>query len=102
MEDNDGLHKQAVYQSRSKNAVLAYLMWLFLGTLGLHNFYLGRTGPAIAQLILGLVGWITIWLLIGLIFLIPLWIWLLVELFFIHKWVQERNLHLADEVFKAK
>lgn len=30
----------------------------FLGGLGVHNFYLGNTGKAVAQLLLTLVGWI--------------------------------------------
>lgn len=31
---------------------------IFLGGLGVHNFYLGNTGKAVAQLLLTLVGWI--------------------------------------------
>jgi len=100
MSNGDEAHKQAIFQSRSKSSVVAYIFWFFLGTLGLHNFYLGRKGPAIAQLILGIIGWVTIWLLFGLIILIPLWIWLIVELFFIYKWVERHNLKLADQVFK--
>lgn len=34
------------------------LLGLFLGTLGVHNFYLGYTGKAVAQLLLTLIGWI--------------------------------------------
>lgn len=36
----------------------AGLLGLFLGTLGVHNFYLGYTGKAVAQLLLTLIGWI--------------------------------------------
>lgn len=36
---------------------LAYiLLGVFLGTLGIHNFYAGRTTPGIIQLLLTLVG----------------------------------------------
>ena len=34
------------------------LLGIFLGGLGVHNFYLGNTGKAVAQLLLTLVGWI--------------------------------------------
>ena len=36
----------------------AGLLGIFLGGLGVHNFYLGNTGKAVAQLLLTLVGWI--------------------------------------------
>lgn len=44
------------YQQKSKMA--AGLLGIFLGSLGVHNFYLGNTGKAVAQLLLTLIGWI--------------------------------------------
>ncbi|WEV59349.1 NINE protein [Bifidobacterium sp. ESL0728] len=44
------------YQPRSKMA--AGLLGIFLGLLGVHNFYLGYYGKAVAQLLLTLIGWI--------------------------------------------
>ncbi len=63
--------------------LLAYILWLFLGQLGVHRFYTGYTGGAIAQLILGVVGWATTWILIGWIPLTILFIWLFIDLFLI-------------------
>ena len=40
----------------SKSQVASGLLAIFLGTLGIHNFYLGYTGKGIAQLLLTLVG----------------------------------------------
>ena len=48
----------AGYSQKSKLA--AGLLGIFLGSLGVHNFYLGNTGKAIAQLLLTLIGWIII------------------------------------------
>lgn len=44
-------------QSKSKVAVLLFA--IFLGSLGIHNFYLGHTGKAVAQLLITLLtfGW---------------------------------------------
>ena len=39
-----------------KSKLAAGLLGIFLGGLGIHNFYLGYTGKAIAQLLLGTVG----------------------------------------------
>ncbi len=67
----------------SKSMVIAYVLWFFLGQLGIHRFYLGKIGTAIAQLALGLLGWATALLGIGFFFLVPLWIWLIVDIFLI-------------------
>lgn len=40
----------------SKSKIVAGLLGIFLGTFGVHNFYLGRTGKAIAQLLITLLS----------------------------------------------
>ena len=39
-----------------KSKLAAGLLGILLGALGIHNFYLGYTGKAIAQLLIGLLG----------------------------------------------
>lgn len=62
-----------------KSTGVAYLLWFFLGGIGAHRFYLGRTGTGFLYLILfvlviltgGLAAIVTVpWLLLDL-FLIP-------------------------------
>ena len=77
---------------------VAYALWLFLGQLGLHRFYLDRAGSGIAQLLLGLVGWATVWIVIGFIPLVILWIWLLVDLFLTASMVREANQRISAAV----
>ena len=43
----------AGYEQKSKMA--AGLLGIFLGSLGVHNFYLGNTGKAVAQLLISLL-----------------------------------------------
>ena len=50
--------QQPGYGYAQKSKIVAGLLGLFLGTLGVHNFYLGYTGKAVAQLLLTLIGWI--------------------------------------------
>lgn len=59
---------QPVPQGEQKSKLVAGLLGLFLGWIGIHNFYLGRTGFAVAQLILsvllpiiscGYLAWVT-------------------------------------------
>ncbi len=44
------------YFGGSKSQVVAALLAFFLGTLGVHRFYLGHTGIGLTQLVLTLVG----------------------------------------------
>ena len=44
--------KPAVNASEQKSKMTAGLLGIFLGGLGIHNFYLGYTGKAIAQIVL--------------------------------------------------
>lgn len=56
--------------SSQKSKIAAGLLGIFLGSFGVHNFYLGYTGKAVAQLLLsllscGLLSWVSsIWGLI--------------------------------------
>ena len=36
-----------LFEANKKAAVVAYLLWFFLGLFGAHNFYLKRTGVAV-------------------------------------------------------
>lgn len=49
-------HADAVWGRIPK--IAAGLLGIFLGTLGVHNFYLGYTGKAVAQLLPTVIGWI--------------------------------------------
>lgn len=42
--------------SEAKSKIAAGLLGIFLGSLGIHNFYLGYNGKAIAQLLISLLS----------------------------------------------
>lgn len=42
---------------KDKSGLITLLLCLFLGNLGIHNFYVGRTGPAVTQLLCFTIGW---------------------------------------------
>ncbi len=58
--DEEKIQKETNSQTVSgrKSKIAAGILALFMGSLGIHNFYLGYTGKAIAQLLLTTVGWI--------------------------------------------
>lgn len=41
-----------------KSKIVAALLAFFVGTFGIHNFYLGYTAKGVAQLLLTVLGWI--------------------------------------------
>jgi predicted Zn finger-like uncharacterized protein len=60
---------------------LAYiLLGIFLGKLGVHNFYAGRTGPGVAQLVIFLVSWPLMCVYIGLITVFIPYIWAIIDI----------------------
>ena len=44
------------YPVQQKSRIAAGLLGIFLGVFGIHNFYLGRTGVAVVQLLMTLLS----------------------------------------------
>jgi len=73
---------EAVDVSPKSRLATTLLAW-FLGGFGAHRFYLGKIGTAVVMLILGIVGWSTIWIWgLGLIFLAAVGIWSFIDFIF--------------------
>ena len=68
-----------------KSTGVAYLLWFFLGGVGAHRFYLGKTRTAVAQLIITVIGFFTIFPLI------ITGIWVLVDAFLIPGIIRENT-----------
>lgn len=69
----------AMPQTPPKSWVVALLLAFFLGTLGVHNFYLGYTRRGVTQLVLTILGWVTSLILIGFVLLIVVGVWVFVD-----------------------
>jgi TM2 domain-containing membrane protein YozV len=74
-----------LYEASRISEPLVFILAIYTGLFGGHNFYLGRKGAAIAQLILTCL----------VVTLIVSMIWLIVDLFKISGRVRERNMALA-------
>src|SRR5215510_3062455 len=77
-----------LFEANKKTALVAYILWFFLGLLGGHNFYLKRTGVAVAQLLLTLP-------VVGMVVTV---VWVLVDAFLIPGWVRNQNNLLAAQL----
>lgn len=62
-----------------KSKLVAGLLGIFLGSFGVHNFYLGYTNKAVTQLILTIVGYITFIFIVGFFFIAAASIWGFIE-----------------------
>jgi hypothetical protein len=81
---NRQLIENTVFNAR-KSGLVAYLLWLFLGAFGMHNFYLGRPHAGALQMFGTLFVYCTYvsddpWPMVGGILGIPLGISLMLDL----------------------
>jgi TM2 domain-containing membrane protein YozV len=92
IEQQGGLSKDTralmLYEANSKSALVAYLLWFFVGLFGAHNFYLKRTGIAVVQLILTIT-------VVGSVITL---VWIIVDAFLIPGWVRNLNNLLAMQL----
>jgi TM2 domain-containing membrane protein YozV len=89
------MRTQLVYDANRKSVGVAYLLWFFLGTFGAHRFYLGHIVSGAIQLALWVLGWITVWIVIGAVPLAVVGIWWLIDAFLIPGMAQSHNMQLA-------
>ena len=78
---DDEYRQQLVFEKNLKSVPVAYLLWLFLGGLGVHRFYAGDTTGGLVRLLLSMTFF-------GLAIVIFLWIY---DAFRIPGLIQDRN-----------
>ncbi|WP_066195242.1 MULTISPECIES: TM2 domain-containing protein [Gracilibacillus] len=98
LSTQDKLYVNSEVQKRGKNIAVAYLLLIFLGTLGIHRFYLGKTGSGITQLVLTVLGWITAFILIGFLLIGVVGLWVIIDLFLVPGIIREDHERIEQEV----
>lgn len=63
----------------TKSKMAAGILGIMVGGFGVHNFYLGYTGKAVAQLLLMIVGIVLACVFVGYFMIMAAYIWGLVE-----------------------
>ena len=90
---DQNLRTQLLYDAQKKSITAAYVLWLFVGFLGIHRFYLGRSGTGFAQLLLTFGGFASgglLWAVLG--------VWWLVDAFLIPGMTERRNLAMLEKL----
>ena len=86
------------YDANKKSLVVAYILLFVVGSLGAHRFYLGRTGSAVAMLVITLVSWLLLFVLVGALGLIAVGIWVIVDACRLPGMVQAWNNRLIGQL----
>lgn len=86
------------YDAAKRSALLAYLLWFFLGWFGLHRFYLGRIGSGSVMLVLLGLSWITHFVLIGFVGFAVLGLWWLIDALLIPGMTRSYNERVIAEL----
>jgi TM2 domain-containing membrane protein YozV len=86
------------YDANKKSALLAYILWFFLGLFGLHRMYLGRVGSGVAMLVLHGLSWLTVFVLIGYLGFGILGLWWLIDAVLIPGMTRDYNNRLVDSL----
>lgn len=87
-----------LYDATKKSLLVAYLLWWFLGFVGAHRFYLGRTGSAVLMLLLSAVSWVLTFVLVGFLGLALIGLWWLIDALLIPGMVRRDNLRLIGRL----
>ena len=84
--------------NQAKSSGVAYLLLIFLGGMGIHRLYLGRTGSGVTMLSLFVLGWATLVFGIGLLFLLIVGLWAFVDLFLVSGMVEQQKAAVRREM----
>ena len=90
--------RMMAYDAQKKSVLVAYLLWWFLGSFGAHRFYLGKTGSAVAMLIIMLVSIPAMFILIGFVGVAAIGVWWIVDAFLIPGIAKIHNMKLAMQL----
>ena len=68
--------------------IVVYVVWFFLGMLGVHRFVTGHVGSGLLMLALNGLGWLTFWFGLGFLIWGLLGVWWLVDALLIPGWLR--------------
>ena len=83
-------------RARSKSTLVAFLLWLVVGMLGGHRFYLNRRG--VALLITFIIGVVLCVVLVGFLVLFIEGIFVLIDAFRLPRFVEQANAATEQQV----
>jgi TM2 domain-containing membrane protein YozV len=89
------------FENEKKSAALAFILCWFLGIWGAHRFYLGKP-YAWLKVIITLVSIPLCFFFIGFFGLFAMWLWMIIDLFYVSRWVRAHNTALLERISAGK
>ncbi|NRA86992.1 MAG: TM2 domain-containing protein [Rhizobiales bacterium] len=86
------------YDANKKEVILAYILWFFLGSFGVHRMYMNRTFSGLIMAALQIISWPLVLIFVGYIGLGLLSLWWIIDAFLIIGWVEAHNNKLAHNI----
>jgi TM2 domain-containing membrane protein YozV len=86
------------YDAAKRSVLVAYLLWFFLGYVGVHRFYLGRVGSGIAMIGIFGLSWLLSWVFIGYVGLALIGLWWVIDLFLIPGMTASYNQRVIEAI----
>ncbi|MBW4091676.1 MAG: TM2 domain-containing protein [Proteobacteria bacterium] len=100
MSDEDRSDRSAKammrYDANKKSTLIAYLLWIFLGYLGAHRFYLKHAGSGAAMLVIWIVSVLLTFVYVGLLGFLVIGVWWIVDAFLIPGMASDYNNRLIN------
>lgn len=98
MTDPHIARKMMAYDAGKKDIFLAYILWFFLGSFGVHRFYMNRGFSGFLMALLHVASWGLTLVVIGFAGLGLLGLWWLIDAILLMGWVERHNNQLADHI----
>ncbi|WP_310618614.1 TM2 domain-containing protein [Flexibacterium corallicola] len=80
MSENNTTQININVSENQKSAIIGFVLWFFLGMLGIHRIYMGKITSGIAMAAMTVIGGITAIFLIGYFILVAVWVWWIIDL----------------------
>nr|WP_260602044.1 TM2 domain-containing protein [Campylobacter fetus] len=81
-----------------KNPLIGLILGVLFGGFGVDRFYKGDVILGIAKLVPAIIGWITVLIFIGYIFLIIVFVWVIADFFLVYKGIKQDNLNKIIQI----
>lgn len=94
-EDKELVLKEVTMDKKSIG--IAYLLWFFFSSLGIHRFYIGDKSGGLWMAGLFIVGLMTTWLIVGFIPLFIVGVWAFIDVFRIPTLIENAKEILREE-----
>jgi TM2 domain-containing membrane protein YozV len=88
------------YDAAKRSALIAYILWFFLGWFGVHRFYLGRAISAVIMLVLLGISWVLHFVLIGFLGFAIIGLWWLIDALLIPGMTRDYNERVIDRLMR--